>query len=213
MIGTELRIAIMAIVETALNRYLQLDPDSHRKLARMEGTCLAIELKGLNITLYLVTDNQGIQVFNDYPEQPDATLSGTPMELLGLALEQQPGPANFAEGVEISGNTELGQHFKRLFDSLEIDWEEQLSRYTGDIIAHKLGDLARTGIEWRQQASEILRQDIAEYLLQEDHVVPEKQELEGFFSQIDELREDADRLDARIRRLKERLTDPSYSTS
>jgi ubiquinone biosynthesis protein UbiJ len=209
MSATELRIAILAALETALNRYIQLDPGGLSKLAHLEGTCLAIELKGLDTTLYLVTDNQGIQVFHRFPEQPDATLSGTPMELFGLALEQQPGPAMFADGVKISGDTELGQHFKRLFDSLDIDWEEHLSRYTGDVVAHKVGNLARTGKQWGKQATDILRQDIAEYLLQEDHLVPERQELEGFFSQIDTLRDDTDRLSARIERLKDRLNNLS----
>ena len=207
MFSTELRIAISATLETALNKYLQLDPDCRNKLARMEGKCLAIELKGLDITFYLLTDNQGIQVLNHYPEQPDATLSGTPMELLGLTLEKQPGPAMFAGGVKISGDTELGQHFKRMFDSLDIDWEEHLSQYTGDIIAHKLGNLFRGTKEWSKQATDILQQDLAEYLLQEDHLVPEKTELEDFFSEIDKLREDTDRIQARISRLKNQLAD------
>ena len=64
---------------------------------------------------------------------------------------------------------------------------------------------ARTGKEWGQQAADMLRQDIAEYLLQEDQLVPERQELEGFFSQIDNLRDDTDRLFARIERLKNQL--------
>lgn len=206
MLATEFKLAIIGALESALNGYLQLDPDSQRTLTKMAGKCLAVELKGLQTTLYLLVDEKGIQVFSDYADTPDATLSGTPMELLGLAMEKQPGPAMFAEGVKISGDTELGQLFKRLFDKLDIDWEEQLSRYTGDIIAHKLGNLVRSGLEWSQQAGEILQQDFAEYLLQEDHLVPEKAELEGFYVQIDTLRDDAERLQARIRRIKDRLS-------
>ena len=205
MLATELKLTIIGTLESALNNYLQLDPDSQRILEKMTGKCLAIELKGLDITLFLLTDAKGIQIFSDYPDTPDATLSGTPMELLGLALEQQPGPAMFAEGVKISGDTELGQLFKRLFDSLDIDWEEHFSRYTGDIVAHKMGNLLRSGIDWSQQAGDILRQDIAEYLLQEDHLVPEKAELEGFYTDIDTLRDNTERLQARIQRIKDHL--------
>jgi ubiquinone biosynthesis protein UbiJ len=111
----------------------------------------------------------------------------------------------FAEGVKISGDTELGQLFKRLFDSLDIDWEEYFSHYTGDIVAHKMGSLLRSGIDWSQQAIDILRQDIAEYLLQEDHLVPEKAELEGFYTDIDTLRDNTERLEARIQRIKDQL--------
>lgn len=205
MLKTEFKLAIIGVLENALNQYLQLDPDSQQMLAKMEGKCLAIELKGLDITLYLLVDTKGIQIFSDYPETPDATLSGTPMALLGLALEKQPGPATFTDGVKISGDTGLGQAFKRLFDSLDIDWEEHISRYTGDIVAHKLGNLFRMGAEWQQQAGDIIRQDISEYLLQEDRLVPEKTELEAFFSQIDTLRDDTERLQARLQRLKNQL--------
>jgi ubiquinone biosynthesis protein UbiJ len=205
MLATEFKLAIIGTLESSLNTYLQLDPDSQRILEKMTGKCLAIELKGLDVTLYLLTDTKGIQIFSDYPDTPDAILSGTPMELLGLALEQQPGPAVFAEGVKISGDTELGQLFKRLFDSLDIDWEEYFSHYTGDIVAHKMGSLLRSGIDWSQQAIDILRQDIAEYLLQEDHLVPEKAELEGFYTDIDTLRDNTERLEARIQRIKDQL--------
>ncbi|MEJ2143354.1 MAG: SCP2 sterol-binding domain-containing protein [Gammaproteobacteria bacterium] len=207
MLKTEFKLAIIGVLENALNQYLQLDPDSQQMLAKMEGKCLAIELKGLDITLYLLVDTKGIQIFSDFPETPDATLSGTPMELFGLALEKQPGPATFTDGVKISGDTGLGQSFKRLFDSLDIDWEEHVSRYTGDIVAHKLGNLFRMGVDWQQQASDIIRQDISEYLLQEDQLVPEKTELEAFYSQIDTLRDDTERLQVRIQRLKSRLSD------
>jgi ubiquinone biosynthesis protein UbiJ len=207
MLKTEFKLAIIGVLENALNQYLQLDPDSQQMLAKMEGKCLAIELKGLDLTLYLLVDTKGIQIFSDFPETPDATLSGTPMELFGLALEKQPGPATFTDGVKISGDTGLGQSFKRLFDSLDIDWEEHVSRYTGDIVAHKLGNLFRMGVDWQQQASDIIRQDISEYLLQEDQLVPEKTELEAFYSQIDTLRDDTERLQVRIQRLKSRLSD------
>ena len=205
MLATEFKLAFIGTLESSLNTYLRLDPESQRILEKMTGKCLAIELKGLDVTLYLLTDAKGIQVFSSYPDAPDATLSGTPMELLGLALEQQPGPAMFAEGVKISGDTELGQLFKRLFDSMDIDWEEHFSHYTGDIIAHKLGSLLRSGVDWSQQAGEILRLDIAEYLLQEDHLVPEKAELEGFYTDIDTLRDNTERLQARIQRIKDQL--------
>lgn len=206
MITTELRLALVGAIETALNRYLQMDPDSRHQLSRMAGKCLALELTGLALTLYLLVDEQGIQVFSDYAGKIDATLSGTPMELLNLALEKTPGPAMFAGGAKITGDTELGQAFKRLFDRLDIDWEEHLSRYTGDIVAYKIGNLFRSGLQWGTQASQTFRQDIAEYLLEEEHLVPSKQEMERFFSDIDLLREDSDRLQARLQKLQNQLS-------
>lgn len=201
MITTELRLGITGMLETALNNYLQLDPQSRSKLSRLEGKVLAVELTGFDITLYLLADKHGIQIMHDYAGEIDATLSGSPLALLGLAMEKNPGPATFANGVKLHGDTELGQRYKHLFDSLDIDWEEHLSRLSGDIVAHKLGNLLRESRQWGQQASNTLQRDVAEYLLQEDHLVPEKSELNHFLNDIDKLREDTDRLEARIKRL------------
>lgn len=201
MLTTELQLAITATLESALNNYLRLDSEHPHRLSRLAGKYLAIELLGMNTTIYLLADDKGIQLFNHYEGEADATLSGTPLALMRLALTRQPGPAMFSDDLTLSGDTELGQQYKRLFDSLDIDWEEHLSRYSGDILAHKLAGLVRSGLSWNNQARTILQQDIAEYLLQEQQLVTEKAELQRFFNHVDVLREDVDRLQARIEHL------------
>ena len=86
---------------------------------------------------------------------------------------------------------------------MDIDWEEQLSKLTGDVIAHQLGNGARRIGTLLKHGRRTLQQDIGEYLQEELRVLPSRIETENFSSDVTRLSIDADRLAARIRRLQD----------
>jgi len=85
-----------------------------------------------------------------------------------------------------------------LLKRADLDWEELLSRYTGDVIAHQIGNLARSLTRWSKDAGARLGQDLAEYLLFESALLPPRLEVETFLDAVDQLRNDVDRLAARL---------------
>ncbi|MCK4586952.1 MAG: hypothetical protein KAU29_06400, partial [Gammaproteobacteria bacterium] len=87
------------------------------------------------------------------------------------------------------------------------DWEEHLSHVTGDIVAHKMGNLVRGIFSWSKNTTEILGQDAAEYLQEESRELPNRREVDGFLKNIDTLRSDVDRMEMRVSRLKDRLSE------
>lgn len=201
----ELNAAFTAALESAVNGYLHLAPDSLAQLGRLQGKVIAVELRGLGQTLYLLPDPQGLMVQGHYQGQPDATLSGTPVAFAELSLSHNPNRVLFRGDVEISGDIRLGQDFKRILDQLEVDWEEVLAQYTGDVVAHKLGDLLRGIGQWGNNALATLGRDGAEYLQQESFDLPFTEEVQSFFSEVDGLRDDVERLTARVARLQQHL--------
>lgn len=100
---------------------------------------------------------------------------------------------------------ELGQEFSEILEALDIDWEEHLSHLTGDLVAHKVGNLVRDVFAWGKQAADTLGQDVAEYLQEENEALPNRDEVENFLSQVDVMRTDVDRMEARVQRLQSRL--------
>jgi ubiquinone biosynthesis protein UbiJ len=92
-----------------------------------------------------------------------------------------------------------------ILDGLDIDWEEHLSHLTGDIVAHKMGNLVRGIFSWGKQTTKILSQDAAEYLQEESRELPNRREVDAFLKNIDILRSDVDRLEMRVSRLSGRL--------
>lgn len=201
----ELAMSITAGLETTLNSALRLDPAAWNRLAHFSDKVIAIELQGLDLTLYILPGDHGISLMSQYGAEPDTTLSGTPLAMAKMALGPNASNVLFAGEVTIRGDVETGQRFKRLLDELDIDWEEQLSRFSGDILAHKLGDLVRATTAWGQQTLNILGQNATEYLQQEGQDLPLPATVQQFLQAIDTLRDDTARLEARVARLRQQF--------
>jgi len=197
--------AITASIEMAVNRILQLDEDTLARLQDLQGKVIAIEMSGLDVSLYLIPGPDKLFVYGRFEGEPDTVLRGTPVALMRMGLAEHAGDVLFAGDVEISGDVELGQQFSEILDTLDIDWEEHLSHVTGDLVAHKLGNVVRDALSWGQQTVNTLRQDVAEYLQEENETLPNYDEMESYLSQVDILREDVDRMEARVRRLESHL--------
>jgi ubiquinone biosynthesis protein UbiJ len=191
---------IAAGLETVLGLALRLDPDLRSPLAALEGKVIAIEPQGLGLTLYLLPGVHGVQVRDQYAGEPTVRIRGTP-----LVLARQWRGRGTASGVTIEGDAAVGREFQTALAGLDIDWEEPLSRLFGDAIAHQVGRFWRGFHAWDQRAGDILRRDGGEYLQRELRVLPPRPAVEQFLSAVDTLREDVDRLAARIERLRRRL--------
>lgn len=197
--------AVTAAIEVAMNQVLQLDEDTVARLARLQGKVIAIEFSGLDVALYLIPESEKLTVYGRFEGDADTVLRGTPMAMMRMGLVKHAGDVLFAGDVEISGDVELGQEFSEILDGLDIDWEEHLSHLTGDLVAHKVGNLVRDVFAWGQQTIDTLGQDAGEYLQEESDTLPNRDEVEAYLSQIDVLRTDVDRLEARVQRLQSRL--------
>lgn len=197
----ELAVAATAAIEQAINAWLKLDPDSDTLLARFADRVIAMELEGTGLTLYCLPATDGMRIMTLYDGPVDTTLSGRPLALLKLALGDSK-KVLFAGEVTIRGDVETGQRFKQALDQLDIDWEEHLSRLTGDIIAHKAGQLVRDIAGWVSNAGERLSHNGAEYLQQEVFTTPSREAVEAFYQGVETLRDDVARLEARIQQFQ-----------
>ena len=189
---------IAAGLETALNLGLRLDPGLPSRLAALEGKVIAIEPEGLGLTLYLFPGVSGVRVLDQYDGEPAVRIRGTP-----LALSRQwRGRGTSGGDITIEGDAAVGREFQTALARLDIDWEEQLSRLLGDAAAHQVGRFWREFRAWGRNAGDSLRRAGGEYLQRELRVLPPRPAVEQFLSDVDALREDADRLAARIERLR-----------
>jgi ubiquinone biosynthesis protein UbiJ len=189
-------------LETVLNRYLRLDPEAAARMAGLAGRCIAIELRGIDLTLFMQPGEQGIRIPGEVQQHVDTTLHGTPLALARLGLGADTGKSLFSGDVTISGDVETGQAFKDILDDMDIDWEEQLSQFTGDVIAHQVGNMARHTRRVLSHGRVTLERDLGEYLREELRVLPARIEVDNFSADVDRIRTDTDRLAARIRRLQ-----------
>ena len=186
-----------AVVEIAFNRYLALDPEAEGQLKPLEGRMVGVELSGTRIDLYFLFTAGGVKVFDALDEEPDTLLRGSPAALARLAREGAAG----AGTVEIRGDVDLARRFENLLGSIEIDWEEQLSHLTGDAAAHHLARTARGLFQWAREGGERFQRNVADYLREESRLAPRREEMELFSRAVETLRDDVERLEARLKRL------------
>ncbi len=193
---------LINILETALNQYLSLDEDVSQFLTPIKGKVIAINVQPINETIYLCPTTHNIQFLEQYPDEADTTITGTLSALGSMGLSSTPMRSIFSGEVTIEGDTHIAHKFQQLFEKLDLDLEEKLSAFTGDIIAHKIGSLFRNGQDWAEESMETFRLNSKEFLQEETKELPAGPEADIFYQQVDKLRSDFDRLSIRIQRLQ-----------
>jgi len=192
---------LISAFEAALNKYLSLDEDVTLFLKPLAGKIIAITIQPFGETLYLCPTPHSIQIIDVYEGTINTTLTGSLAAFGLMGLSSTPARSFFSGEVVIEGDLTVGHQFQKLFDQLDIDLEEQLSNVTGDVIAHKIGHFFRTANEWNKESINSLQLNIKEFLQDETKDLPPAPEINILSEQVDQLKEDFDRLEARIKRL------------
>lgn len=186
----------------ALNHYLKLDVDSASRLALLEGKAITIEILPFHFTFQCVFTQQQVKIKTDDLQPADTHLSGTPLPMLSVMASKNHRQRFFADDIRIEGNAEVGQLVMALFDDLHIDWEDQLSHYLGDVSAYQVGRLLRGIGKWLQDTEKCVTQDVNEFIHEEALWFPTRVALDDFFHDVDTLREEVDRIEAKINSYK-----------
>lgn len=189
------------MLNKAINRYLALDPESNVRLQSLNGKVITIELLPFHFIFQLQITEHHVHLQANELLTAETKIQGTPLQLLGMMLNKKERQHFFANDITIEGNAELGQQIIALFDALEIDWEEHLSSLIGDVPAYQTNRFIKGIGDWVTKTKNTMVQDINEYLHEEAEWYPSKEALNDFFIDIDNLRMDADRLEARVENL------------
>ena len=194
---------LLSVIERLSARLLALDPRTLEAVRAMAGKVVAVELLGLGQTVYFAPSERAVRVVRRlYGRCPRARPRDAARAPAHGAGEQT---AAFSGEVEIIGDLQLGRHLQSMLASFDIDWEELLSQYLGDIAAHQIGNVVRGVSGWADEARHTLAQDTVEYLRNEAAILVETREIAAFVDAVDTLRSDVDRLEARFQRIARAL--------
>ena len=200
---------LLPALTKAINTYLDLDPESKDRLRKLSGKAITIELLPFHFVFQCCFYADSIAIQTDSLLETETNIRGTPLQMLGVMMTKENRQRFFADDIRIEGNAELAQDVIALFDELDIDWEENLSRFIGDVPAFRVGNVLRDATTWLKQAKETLTQDVNEYVHEEAMWFPNRESLQDFFADIDTLRMDVDRIEARVKQLREKLNHPT----
>jgi ubiquinone biosynthesis protein UbiJ len=189
-------------LEDTVNGVIALDPEFPPRLDALRDRTLRLEIAGMNLEVYIGVMQRRLTLRQSHSGEPDVIVRGAPLGLLNLLRTEDP-MALVQEGlIELRGDAQLAREFKKIFGSLDIDWEEKISRVIGDWPAHQMGILAGRFRRWRRRSDESVHRTFGEFLQEESRLLPARIEIENFVADVDALREALDRLEARLNNMQ-----------
>jgi ubiquinone biosynthesis protein UbiJ len=179
----------------ALNALLAEQPGARAVLARHAGKPIRLRLPGAEIGLQASPDGR----FEPADRDAEPRLSLTP-DLGRLPLWLSGG--RLADLFRIDGDAVLATDLGSALAG--FDWVLALRPYFGDIVASRLDQFFRAASGWREQTLTAAGRNVADYALYEANLLVDAEAVRGFVAEIDHLREDLDRLEARLAILESR---------
>ena len=199
-------------LEAALNRALALDEDTRAALRPLDGRRVAVRLAspvGEQAPLALQVKVDGERLVVGPVEEGEADLSVR--STLGGLLSQLPALIGIASRnddappvgrMRIEGDAELARRLQKLAAGFDPDWQRPFASVFGDVLGVQVANAFAGALRQARAAAGDGAETMAEYLTEESRDVVPRAELDAFHDDVDALRDDAERLAARIARLR-----------
>ena len=192
--------AALRPIASLLNRNISESTPARELCQKLSGTVVAIRVRNTALAAYFVVNDEALDLVTSSADEPDVVITGSIITLARMA--GQSGEAAIRDGsLDLTGDAETAGEFQQLLAFAKPDVEEELSGIVGDVAAHRLGEIARGVGRWGRDARSTMGANIREYLQEESRDAPSRYELDTFTSNVSTLRDDVDRVEARLNRL------------
>jgi len=198
-------------LESALNRAISLDPETRGRIAALDGRAVTLDFAGSSgrpaPAMRLVVDGERLRVGPASGGDSALTVAATPATLVALALAHRRGAHGgddaLAPGrVQVAGDAELARRLEQIANRFQPDFDEAFARAFGDIAGPRIARTLRAALAWTRESAGAFARDAAEFLTEEGRDLVARAELDRFLDDVDAVRERADRLAARVDRLR-----------
>ena len=147
----------------------------------------------------------GLQLLSHFEGEPEAALKGPVTAFINLARNEDKQAALMQSDIQIQGSSQLALSLADVMSQLDIDFEAMIAEVTGPIAAHIIGKNLRSVASWFKNTGNKFKQDSVEYVRDELQLATHKLEGESRFTDIQKIKMDTERLEARIQRLQQML--------
>ena len=198
-------VMIGRLLDRAVARATLDSPRAAALIASLQGRRLAIRISGSPWSSVVESTGSTLKASRvtdastaGLADKPaDATITGAPLSLLALAGADAQSVIQRGD-VRIEGNAEIAQQFRELGRLLRPDLEAILAGVLGRSGAHIAMQSLRAATDWTRAAAWTQIRNVSEYLAHERGDLVPRTEAEHYLSGVDQLREQLDRIDARL---------------
>ena len=189
-------------LEVALNRMLALDPDAQSSLRALDGRRVALRVESPPLALEVWVEGEVLRVGPvDGEREPDLGVRGTLAGLLGQLPMFRRDDAPPVGKLRIEGDAELARRLQTLARNFDPDWHKPFADVFGDVIGVQVANAFATALKQARTFAANGAETLAEYVTEESRDVVPKAELDAFHDDVVALRDDVERLAARIARM------------
>ncbi|WP_460861136.1 ubiquinone biosynthesis accessory factor UbiJ [Rheinheimera gaetbuli] len=177
---------VCAMAEKISSRLIAMDPAAANGLARLHGRQLAFSLKEWPTTLVLSASTDGI-LFNQHEEPVDCRIK---TDLASLRLLRDPSQLTRlikTDALQIDGDIQVAQQYSYFFQHLSPDWQQSLSGYVGDAVAHKISLSLSQLQRYISKRISLLQQTGTELAQDELQLTPTPTEMAQFSDAVSQL--------------------------
>ncbi len=182
-----------ALLNSGLNEVLQVDPQAQLRLRAMGEQTVRMELEPFPaFGLYI---RKGELNFGIEPNDYDLAITGHVAAFVRYAMAEQ------REDIQFQGEVDIAQDLSNFFSKLDLDLEERLSHVLGDTSARVIGRTLEDVILAAQTFGDAVADNVRDYLREESDVTPHQEEVDAFMHEVDNLRDDLERLEVGLDRV------------
>ncbi len=213
-------VLALSAVESMFNRWIDLDAATRMQLNQLQGKMLRVVIDSPQLSVDVLFDQDAVRIsptvlgmnehkpslFEQRPYDPaysihnaTTTLSvGNLLELAKLLQAETGGTGN----IKLQGDLSLLQQLQRILAQAAPDLAAQLSPWIGAVPAGQIRDIVQQG---RQNVSRIISgsaSHAAEIITEDSDLLAARWQMDQFKRGSRELRQDIERLQARLKQLQ-----------
>ena len=188
---------IQKIKKIILDHLLSQNDWMQTKLIDHKNKVVVIEIS--SIKLILKIDEKGLLHSLNETKEFDCIIKLTVNDFINQLINKNNG------NISIKGDLELANQVSQVLKRIEWDVEEDLSKYIGDIPATQATKVLKKIVINSQKNISNISGALLEYWQEENKILTKKRDVEIFNSEVDKIVEDTERLEAKIKKIVEKI--------
>jgi len=196
---------LLDLLELASNKTLEHDTQTLERLEKLQGKTMTLNIKSIAQSLSITPYKEGLEFSHETPANVDVTLSATIGAMVKISRDGMDNAELEPGELEIAGDPIIGQRFAQVISGLNIDWESLLAEQIGDSPAKAVTFAAGQAKVFVDESKDKLKEFLGNLIKDDMALVADKKDVEVHLDQVDTIRADVDRLNARLSKLKNKI--------